>query len=384
MVRTGLDALLAKPTGTQRAGIACNQATIDRNYRHIVDLLFAKGFRVTTLFSPQHGMWGEQQANMIETGHGKDAATGLKVYSLYSDRRIPTQDMLEEVDVVYFDLQDVGSRYYTYASTMLYLLKALAEAGKKLVVLDRPNPIGGILVEGNNLLPHLYSFVGLFPVLNRHGLTMGELALIAAKEHGVANALEIEKLGGWHRERPYRESGLPWILPSPNMPTLQTALVYPGACLLEATNISEGRGTTIPFEVAGAPFIDPYALQRRIQDYGLPGVYFRPVFFQPTFDKFKDQSCGGLHIHVTDENAFRPYLSFICLLRATKELHPREFRWLDPPYEYEYEKLPVDILAGNERVRQFIDGNGDLASFRAWLDVEAQQFEAAREKFLLY
>jgi len=387
-VRTGLERLVsAPPSDLARAnlGLLTNQASIGPNYEHAVVLIdrVLPG-RLKTLFGPQHGFAGEKQDNMVESDHGLEERTGRPIFSLYGRTRRPEPEMLAGLDVLLIDLVDAGARIYTFAQTMSYCLEEAAQAGIKIVVLDRPNPIGGTEVEGNILKPECASFVGLHPMPMRHGLTLGELALFMAARMDPAPELEVIKMEGWPRDMYFNQTGLPWVMPSPNMPEPETALVYPGQVIWEGTNISEGRGTTRPFHLFGAPFIDPYLLKEELDRRDLPGVVFRPSGFQPAFHKFQGQVCRGLEIHPIDARSFRPYLTSLTALEIILRLYPREFRWKEPPYEYEFHRRPIDLILGDVSVREGLEsGRTARALERAWQpDLEA--FAVEREKFLLY
>src|SRR5205823_942928 len=283
----GLERLLAERQdllGGARVGLVCNQATVDHRLRHGADLLHAHpGVRLTTLFGPQHGVRGDVQDNMVETAHATDGRTGLPVYSLYSETREPTESMLGDVDVIVVDLQDVGCRIYTFVYTMANCMRAARRFGKRVVVCDRPNPIGGTAVEGNVLDPAFASFVGLFPIPTRHGMTAGELARLFNEDFGIGCDLQVVAMEGWTRAQWMDDTDAPWVMPSPNMSTLDTATVFPGTVHLEGTQMSEGRGTTRPFELVGAPYVDAEDYAARLEALSLPGVRFRPTVFPPTF-----------------------------------------------------------------------------------------------------
>lgn len=346
----------------ENVGIVVHPASVDSTLNHAIDIFMNQNAcQLKALFGPQHGIWGQTQDNMIEWNGFRDERTGLPVYSLYGEHRKPTPEMLSEIDALVFDLQDVGARYYTFIWTMLQCLEACAEFGKRFVVLDRPNPINAMQRAGTILDMDYKSFVGLAPIPIRHGLTMGELALYFKQI--VYMDLEIVWMKNYRRDLWFDQTELPWVLPSPNMPTLETATVYPGMCLLEGTNLSEGRGTTRPFEIFGAPFIQPYALIEKLNQFQLPAVKFRPLHFQPTFNKFANRVCGGAQIHVMDRNEFKPILTATAILKAVYELYPQKFRWKKPPYEYENKKMPIDILAGTNKFRQGIKSGKSLCKF---------------------
>jgi uncharacterized protein YbbC (DUF1343 family) len=369
----------------QRVGVVCNPASIDHRFGHIVDRLAEHNrIRLGAIFGPQHGFRSDVQENMIETGHTRDERRHVPVYSLYSDTREPTGEMLRDIDVLVIDLQDVGTRIYTYIYTMAYCLKAAKRSGRKVVVCDRPNPIGGLAVEGPMLASGFESFVGLYPIPMRHGMTIGELARLFNDEFGIGADLEVVAMHGWTREMYHDEARAPWVLPSPNMPTLDTAIVYPGTVLFEGTNVSEGRGTTRPFELVGAPWVSAERFADALNARHIPGVFFRPVVFEPTFHKHAKTACGGIQIHVTDRAAFRPVLVGVLLTEAFRAADPGSFEWRQPPYEYEYEKLPFDILAGTSATREQIEGGVRAEEIARTWDAPVAEFRRVREQYLLY
>lgn len=375
----------SKSFGGQKIGYLSNQASTDREFCHGRILLHDKyGDRLTTLFSPQHGFFSEKQDNMIESDHTVDAVTGLRIYSLYGEHRRPTPAMFAELDVLLVDLIDVGTRVYTFLYTMAYCLEMAAQLGKRVVVLDRPNPIGGEKIEGNLLRSDCRSFVGLYPLPMRHGLTFGELALFINSEFAIGAELKIVKLQGWQRSMLFRDTGFPWVCPSPNMPTPETALVYPGQVIWEGTNVSEGRGTTLPFEFVGAPYWQHTAMQHELSKIELSGCYLRPVVFEPTSGKWAGQSCTGFQVHVSDPQKFMPYRLSLALLQAAMLLYPQHFQYKQPPYEYEFERLPMDLILGDQQIRL------DLEKGRPIMDIEEDWqedldcFAQKREKYLLY
>ncbi len=360
-VETGLDVLRKQGferLDGQRVGLLVHPASVTADLTHALGLfLAADNVELVRLFGPQHGIFGQTQDNMVEWDAFRDQETGLECCSLYGEHRRPTAEMLGDLDVLVVDLQDVGARYYTFNWTMLLCMEACAEAGVKVLILDRPNPINGTTREGPILNMNYKSFVGMAPVPIRHGMTPGEMAVFCNIEAGCQ--LEVVWMQGSRRSQWFDETTLPWVLPSPNMPTLDTAVVYPGMCLLEGTELSEGRGTTRPFEVFGAPFVNPNKLAARLERMNLPGVFFRPLHFEPTFQKHARDLCGGAQTHVTDRNEFRPVLTAVATLSAIRELWPEDFAWRQPPYEYETEKMPVDILAGSDALRLAIDAGTD-------------------------
>jgi len=386
MIRLGSDLLLASSRlKGARVGVVCNHASLDRGFLHIVDCLaMAPGVTLAAIFGPQHGFRSDVQDNMIETRHTDDVTRKVPVYSLYSETREPTAAMLANLDVLVIDLQDIGARIYTYIYTMANCLRACARHGIPVIVCDRPNPIGGIDVEGALLVKGFESFVGQFEIPMRHGMTMGEIARLFNEVFGLGAALEVVKMEGWQRAMYADETDLPWVMPSPNMPTLDTAIVYPGTVLFEGILISEGRGTTRPFELIGAPWIEAESFARRMNGLGLAGVHFRPAVFEPTFQKHAKLTCGGCQIHVTDRQKFQPVLVGVALIAMFYQTNSVEFAWRQPPYEYEPEKMPFDILSGSTALREQIEAGVDAREIASsWKDDEAN-FRKVRESFLLY
>jgi uncharacterized protein YbbC (DUF1343 family) len=321
---------------------------------------------------------------MIETAHGEDRTRRVPVYSLYSETREPTAKMLEGLDVLVIDLQDVGSRIYTFIYTMANCLIACRKHGVKAIVCDRPNPIGGADTEGPMLVRGFESFVGQYPIPMRHGMTIGELALLFNSEFGIGAEVDVEKMGGWSRDMYFDATGLPWVMPSPNMPTLDTAIVYPGAVLFEGTNVSEGRGTTRPFEITGAPWPVAERFADRMNAQGLAGVFFRPAVFEPTFQKHAKTTCAGCQTHVLDRRVFKPVEAGVALIKMYRDADPRQFAWRQPPYEYEHTKMPIDILAGSPDLREQIESGmsaRDIA--RSWT-ASVDAFKKTRDRYLLY
>jgi uncharacterized protein YbbC (DUF1343 family) len=386
-VKCGLDVFLEKRGGPwrgRRLGLIAHQASVTADLEPAVQaLLRVKGPRLTALFGPEHGLTGAAQ-DQVEVAPSRDEHTGLPVFSLYGDRREPTAEMLKDVDALMFDLQDIGVRYYTFIWTMALAMKACAKAGKSFVVLDRPNPLGGETREGNILDPFYSSFVGLYPLPVRHGMTCGELALYFNHKFKLGADLHVIKMRGWRRKQWFDQTGAPWVLPSPNMPTLDTAAVYAGMCLLEATNLSEGRGTTRPFEIVGAPFMDSQILAQTLTRKKIPGAVFRPCAFLPTFNKWAGQPCQGIQIHVTDRRRFPSFLTGLLLLQAVRRLWPRNFEWKTPPYEYETQKPPIDILCGTAAVRQAIESDTDVETLARTWPPALRAFQKEIAPFLLY
>jgi uncharacterized protein YbbC (DUF1343 family) len=385
-IRPGLEVLLERPAVVRglRVGLVAHAASVTPDLVHASLALGSEHrFELVALFGPEHGITGEAQ-DLVEVGPSRDRATGLSVHSLYGDTRVPTPGMLSGLDAVVFDLQDVGARYYTYVYTLLHVLEACARDKKRVVVLDRPNPLGGEAVQGNVLDPRFTSFVGMHPLAARHGMTVGELALLFRDERDLDVDLSVVRLRGWHRSMHFEDTGLPWVLPSPNIPTPDTAFVYPGACLVEGTNLSEGRGTTRPFELVGAPWLDGHALAAALEREPLDGVRFRPAAFTPTFQKHAGRLCEGVQVHVLDRDRFDAFLAYVLLIHHARRQDPRRFAWREPPYEYELRKRPIDILCGTDRVRLAIDAGLSPRRLAAGWKREHAAFERRRTRYLLY
>ena len=387
-VRLGIEQLLTDyraAVAGRRTALVSNPASIDSAFRHSADVLFEDAeVTVVALFGPQHGFRSDLQDNMIETPHGRDERRRVPIYSLYSETREPTGEMLRDVDVLLIDLQDVGTRVYTYIYTLANCMRAAARHGVRVIVCDRPNPVGGIAVEGATLDPQYASFVGQYPIPLRHGMTIGEIARLFNQEFAIGAALDVVPLAGWLREMYFDDTGLPWVFPSPNLPTLESAVVYPGAVLFEGTMISEGRGTTRPFELIGAPWIDGDRLAAAMNARRFPGVHFRPVFFEPTFQKHAKQTCGGCQLHVTDRVGFQPVRVAVELIAEFRRQNPDAFAWRPPPYEYEHDKWPIDLLYGSDRLRTTIDRGDDVGSLVASWSTDEEAFRRTRDAYLLY
>jgi uncharacterized protein YbbC (DUF1343 family) len=407
-VRTGLEILsLSRPKWLRgkRIGLLMHPASVTSDFvpaRDIAHRLFGK--KLTTLFGPQHGTAGEKQDNMVESPHGFDTELMIPVYSLYSETRKPTPAMLDHLDVLLVDLQDVGCRVYTFEWTTALALEACAAAGKEVVILDRPNPLGGEVVEGNLIREGYRSFVGLYPVPMRHGLTLGEMAALINARLGDSpkNArprprkdgpgmscpgacqLTVLPMHGWKRRMLFPDTGLPWVLPSPNMPTFDSAMVYPGQVLLEGTNMSEGRGTTRPFEIFGAPFLDTRRFRAAFESRRLPGVALREQPFQPTFQKWSGRLCFGFQLQVTNRKTYRPYLTTLAILQDILAEHRLDFIWKQPPYEYVTDKLPVDVLTGDPAVRKVLESGSSLARLERSWKKEISAFLREVRPFRLY
>ncbi len=360
-------------------------ASVDRHYRPAKELIACRfPGQLQVLFGPQHGVGGEKQDNMISSPDCRDPKLDIPVVSLYGPRLEPPLDVLEQVDVVLVDLMDVGTRVYTYGATLARLMAAAASVGVTVAVLDRPNALGGTQVEGNLLKPEWASFVGPYPLPMRHGFTLGELARYYNATQALSCDLEVVPAAGWRRSQHFDETGLPWVMPSPNLPTLEGALVYPGQVLLEGTNLSEGRGTTRPFEYFGAPFLEPDRVAALLGKDPLPGVILREVAFEPTFHKWAGEVCRGFQLHVTDRQVFKPYYTTLALLRAILELYPEQFAWRLPPYEYETARLPFDLLTGDARVRQALEQGTPVSDLEASWQAELHEFLKLRREFLIY
>lgn len=396
-VRTGLESFLDPASDAAglargaRLGVVAHPASVDAGGRHLVDRLAQDSrFRVTRLFGPEHGVRGEAQ-DMEAVAEPADRATGLPVVSLYGDTEIslrPTAEQLLGLDAIVYDLQDVGSRFYTFVYTLSYVMEAAREADIPVIVLDRPNPIGGLAVEGPVLDPAQASFVGRFPLPVRHGMTTGELAQLFRDAYSIGGDLRVVPLSGWTRDMHYEDTGLPWVLPSPNMPTPETARIYPGGCLVEGTNLSEGRGTTRPFEFVGAPWIDAAAFADALAHAGdaegLDGVLFRAAWFRPTFQKHAGRSCGGVQVHVVDRGTARPFATFLVLLREARRLAPDLFDWRRERYEFVDDRLAIDLLLGRSDLRPMLEAGATLAEMEAVWTPGLSRFLVDRARALMY
>ena len=383
----GLEEVLHSPPGIftgKRMGLLCNQASTDSRLRHSRDLIMERfPGQLSCLFSPQHGFFSAKQDNMIESDHDIDPASGLPVYSLYGETRKPYPSMFENIDLLLVDLVDVGTRVYTFSWTVIYCLQTAAETGTGVVILDRPNPLGG-RVEGNVLKDDCFSFVGLHAIPMRHGLSLGELARLCNREMNIGADLQVVRARGWRRDMVFADTGLDWVFPSPNMPSFTTAVVYPGQVIWEGTNISEGRGTTLPFELFGAPFLDVDEVSAAVAQVELPGCFLRPLVFEPTASKWAGSSCPGFQLHVTNMQTFLPYRTSLVLLQALLQLYPQHFRYKEPPYEYEFERLPMDLIIGSREVRRAVEQGVDILELeRSWQD-ELAEFKRRCRAVLLY
>jgi uncharacterized protein YbbC (DUF1343 family) len=389
-VQTGLETLIndfpEKIRGA-RIGVVCHPASVDAELRHALDVLQAAGARIIAIFGPEHGARGEAQDMEGVADLSLDPRLKVPVHSLYGatfDSLTPRREQLEGLDTLVIDLQDVGARYYTFVWTMALCMAAAGQVGVRVLVCDRPNPLDGLTTEGNLIKPGFESFVGLHPLPNRHGLTPGEIARYVQQCRGVECELDILPLRGWRREMYFEDTGLPWVYPSPNMPTVDTALVYPGMCLVEATELSEGRGTCKPFEVAGAPDVDPEALAAELSRQNLAGCRFRPLYFRPQFQKHAGKTCGGVQIHITDRRKFDAYAVGVAFLQSVRCVAPHAFAWREKPYEFVADIPAIDLLAGDDRLRRALERDADLADLAAEWARERAVFEEMRRECWLY
>ncbi len=364
-----------------RVGLITNHAGVTKTLGSTVDLLFqADGIDLRALFGPEHGVRGNARAGE-KVGDGVDPVTGLPVYSLYGENRKPTREMLAGIDVLVMDLQDIGCRYFTYIYTMALSMEAAATAGIGFVVLDRPNPINGITREGGILGEGFKSFVGLYPIPVRHGLTAGELALLFKQLLGMDLELTVAPVEGWRRGMWFDETGSIWVPPTPNSTCIEMATLYPGTCLVEGTNMSEGRGTTMPFRVVGAPWIEPHRFADHLARQGIEGALFRPTYFQPSYSKHQSDVCGGVQIHVTDREALRPVRLGLHLVRAALELYPHDFAFLPPSG---VSRCFFDLLVGTDRVREELLAGPDVEAIASRWEEGLEGFSSQVEAILLY
>ncbi|THB73579.1 MAG: DUF1343 domain-containing protein [Desulfobacteraceae bacterium] len=386
-VKTGLENLVRSPIDipdTARIGLLANPASLDRNFVHAsvwLDRCYPN--QLTALFSPQHGFYGEKQDNMIESDHIEHPVFKIPVFSLYSETRKPTQNMFDLIDILFIDLQDVGTRVYTFIYTISYCLEMAASMNKRVIILDRPNPLGGVVTEGNVLDPEWSSFVGRFPVPMRHGLTVAEISTYFNEQFNIRCALEVIPMAGWKRNFYFHDTGLPWTAPSPNLPTVTSSYVYPGQVIYEGTQVSEGRGTTMPFEQFGAPYINPEPIIEQLTPH-LEGVVLRQVCFQPTSGKFSDQMCRGLFIHITDMDAYRPYLLSLRSLQAIICQHNDRFEFKAPPYEYEFDRLPMDLILGSKELREQLQQMVSIDELKKSWEPGLQAYNRKIESVFIY
>jgi uncharacterized protein YbbC (DUF1343 family) len=389
MVKTGLEILLEEfPKGLKgkRVGVLCHASSITRDFSHIIDLLHDnRNCKLNAIFGPQHGLFGQTQDNMIEWSGHMHPLYKIPIYSLYGEHRKPTSEMLNNIDALIVDLQDVGARLYTYAWTLKLCMEACAEEGKSVWLLDRPNPIAKIDFDGPVLKKEYFTFVGGASIPLCHRMTLGEIAVWLREKYIKRCDLNVIKMTGWNRSMMYDQTGLPWVLPSPNMPTLNTAIIYPGMVLAEALNLSEGRGTTIPFELFGAPFIDASGLKKNLDKRKIPGCTFRIHNFIPTFNKFQGTLCNGLQIHVTDIDLFKPVTTALEIFDAIIDTTaPGKFVFKDPPYEYEHNLLPFDILSGDSGMRTVLLTRSSISHEKERWRAEIADFKAEFAEISLY
>jgi uncharacterized protein YbbC (DUF1343 family) len=389
-VQTGLARLASEGSSLldgRRIGLLVNATSVDVQLHHAIDLLRVRhDLTIAALFGPEHGVRGDAQ-DMVSVEPGRDARSDLPIHSLYGTTLAsltPTPAMLDDIDVMVYDVQDVGSRYYTFVWTMVLAMRACAAAGKAFCVLDRPNPLGGVHIEGGPIAPGFESFVGLVSCPNRHGMTAGEIARWRHSVEKLDLDLVVLSMRGWQRDMRFDHTGLPWVMPSPNMPTTETALVYPGMCLVEGTELSEGRGTTRPFELAGAPYLDGHRLADDLTAMALPGVMFRPTVFTPMFHKHHGKPCGGVQLHVTNPETFRPYRTGVAFLKACYDQSPASFRWRDKAYEFVDKSPAIDLLAGGDALRKAIEAGASLSDLAARWPRDEGDFAAERADYLLY
>ena len=387
-IQTGLERLIQEParwfTG-ERLGLLCNPASVDSRLVHsrlLLDRTFPH--QLKALYSPQHGFFAEKQDNMIESGNILDPVLKIPVYSLYGASRKPDARMFEPIDTLLVDLQDVGTRVYTFIYTLSYCLEAAREYDVRVIILDRPNPINGTTVEGNCLADDCTSFVGRYPLPMRHGLTIGELAALFNDYFGIGCRLEVVAMQGWRRDMLFADTGLPWVAPSPNLPSPVSAMVYPGQVIWEGTNVSEGRGTTQPFELFGAPYFDVDKIAAALNPEKIPGTVLRPAVFEPTSNKWRGTPCYGFQIHVTDPKRYQPYATSLRLLSAVLSNHGRQFEWKSPPYEYEFERMPIDLIIGDRRIRERLEDLEPIEATEADWQPELERFKEISRQFHLY
>ena len=388
-VLSGLDILAAEKFERikgKRVGVLAHQASVDRRLRHMVDLLLENPqVQLSRIFAPEHGFEGSAQDQAaLEGSEERRKVPVVNLYGSDFDSLWPKTELLRDLDLLIVDLQDIGSRYYTFYTTMVFCLERAALAGTPVLILDRPNPIGGAAVEGPINTRPMRSFVGYYELPVRHGLTLGELAEWANSYYSLGARLRVIPVRGWRRDRYFDQTGLPWVLPSPNMPSLETALVYPGACLLEGTNLSEGRGTTKPFELFGAPYLNADELVRRMSAEKLLGVGFRPTRFIPTFHKWAGRICHGMQVHVLDRQLFKPWLTYVLILRHIFDMHPEDFAWRTETYEFVSDRPAIDLLLGDPKLREAIENGASRADFEVWGREAIMDFERSRRAFALY
>jgi len=390
-VTLGLEKLLANPNEYlcgNTLGLVVNQTSLTSNGQFSIGQFHNnKSFKLKTILAPEHGVYGVDQ-DMALVADEIEPLSGLLVRSLYGSNTsslTPSSSLLDGIDNLVFDIQDVGSRYYTFIYTLANCMKTCAQSNTRMVVCDRPNPINGLSVEGNLVEKEFYSFVGQYPIPNRHGMTVGELAILFNEHFGIKCDLKVIPMEGWERSMWYDQTGLPWVSPSPNMPTLSTATVYPGMCLIEGTLLSEGRGTTLPFEQVGAPYINPEVFAKTLNNENLPGLFFRPQYFKPQFQKWSGEVCGGVQLHITERNKIKPLATSISMLFFIKKLYPNDFSWRTEPYEFVNDRLAIDLLYGNSTLREAIEsGNLSIKKLESSWEEDIKVFSSQREACLIY
>ncbi len=387
LVTLGLEKLIAHPVDAfkgKRLGLLSNPASVDQNYNHASTLIYnTYPNQLKVLFSPQHGFYAEKQDNMIESDHFMESELHIPVYSLYNETRIPADDMLDQIDILLIDIQDVGTRVYTFIYTISYCLEAAARLNKQVVILDRPNPVGGLQVEGNMLNRKWASFVGRFPIPMRHGLTVGEISQFFNAQFHIGCDLKVIPMTGWQRRMYWQDTGLNWVAPSPNLPTPESCMVYPGQVIFEGTNISEGRGTTLAFEQFGAPFLNT-GIIKKAADKFIEGAILRPVNFEPTSGKWCGKVCKGFQIHITAKETFNAYLTSLLLLQLIIKYHAGDFEFKKPPYEYEYKKKPIDLILGSKTLREKIVNLQNLKAVSREWENDIADFHTLSRTYHLY
>ncbi|HUV05630.1 MAG TPA: DUF1343 domain-containing protein [Armatimonadota bacterium] len=382
-VRSGVETLVEQNLSLvrgRRVGLVTNHSAVNRNLVHAIEVLKGSGVNLVALYGPEHGVRGDIPDGQPAPSF-TDPRTGLVAHSLYGQARKPTREMLAGVEVVLFDIQDIGCRFYTYVYTMAYVMQACAEYQKQFIVLDRPNPVNGLAIEGNVLDTRFASFVGLYPICIRHGMTAGELALFFNGQFAIGADVEVANCQAWKRSMWFDETGLPWVMPSPNVPSPETAALYPGLCLIEGTNVSEARGTTKPFEMFGAPWVDAYELAERLNAGDLPGIRFRPAHFIPTASKYQGERCGGVQAHVMDRDSLNAVAVGVYAIKALHDLYPKEFQFRPPGASG---KCYFDLLAGTDKTRLAIEAGVPADEIiESWRD-ELCSFNRDRQAYLLY
>ena len=390
-VTLGLEKLLANPNEYlcgNTLGLVVNQTSLTSDGQFSIGQFHNnKSFKLKTILAPEHGVYGVDQ-DMVLVADEIEPLSGLLMRSLYgtdASSLTPSPSLLNGIDNLVFDIQDVGSRYYTFIYTLANCMKTCVESNTRMIVCDRPNPINGVTIEGNLVEKEFQSFVGQYPIPNRHGMTIGELAILFNDCFGIKCDLKVIPMEGWERSMWYDQTGLHWISPSPNMPTLSTATVYPGMCLVEGTLLSEGRGTTIPFEQVGAPYIDAEALAKTLNKENLPGLFFRPQYFKPQFQKWSGKVCGGVQLHITERHKFKPLITSIVLLSSINKLYPDDFLWRKEAYEFVNDRLAIDLLYGNPTLREAMESNTlSINNLESSWEEDVKTFSSQREACLIY